>query len=122
MSKQALMLACALATAAGCSSKMENPTDFYTYRDQPLVKQVEEGMGEKQVLTIGGPPSSSIPRKTNPGLCNNYVLNQDGHQQAYHVSFDRDGRVEEKGFMTCEQREQIELEHARKKAGQSGGY
>ena len=93
MSKHALILGCALAAVAGCASKMENPTDFYTYRNQPLVKQVEEGMTETQVRNIGGPPSSSIRRKVNAGLCNNYILNQDGHQQAYHVSFDGSGRV-----------------------------
>lgn len=119
MKSHALILGCALATLAGCAGKMENPTDFYTYRDQPLVKQVEDGMTEKQVLAIGGPPSSSMRRRVNAGICNNYVLNQAGHQQVYHVSFDGSGRVEEKGFMTCEQREQVEREKARES---SGGY
>jgi osmotically inducible lipoprotein OsmE len=114
MSKHALILGCALVALAGCASKMENPTDFYTYRNQPLVKQVDEGMTETQVRNIGGPPSSSVRRKVNAGICNNYVLNQDGHQQAYHVSFDGSGRVEEQGFMSCEQREQVELEKAKK--------
>ncbi|GLZ85363.1 transcriptional regulator [Metapseudomonas resinovorans] len=121
MSKHALLLACALASMVGCASKMENPTDYYTYRDQPLVKQVDEGMTESQVRTIGGPPSSSMRRKVNAGICNDYILNQDGHQQAYHVSFDGSGRVEEKGFMTCQQREQAEREKAEKQAG-DGGY
>ncbi|MDE3737479.1 MULTISPECIES: osmotically-inducible lipoprotein OsmE [Pseudomonas] len=122
MSKQAILLACALASTVGCASKMENPTDYYTYRNQPLVKQVDEGMTETQVRNVGGPPSSSIRRKVNPGVCNNYILNQDGHQQAYHVSFDGSGRVEEQGFMTCEQREQLELEKAQKKVEHGGGY
>jgi osmotically inducible lipoprotein OsmE len=120
MSKQALLLACALASMAGCASKLENPTDYYTYRDQPLVKQVEEGMTESQVRNIGGPPSSSARRKVNTGICNDYILNQDGHQQAYHVSFDGSGRVEEKGFMTCQQREQAEREQAQKQAEHDG--
>ena len=123
MSKQALVLTCALASLAGCAGKMENPTDYYTYRDQPLVKQVEEGMTEQQVKTIGGPPSSSIRRAVNPGICNNYILNQDGHQQAYHVSFDGSGQVDEQGFMTCEQREAAEREKAdSKKADRGVGY
>ncbi|WP_271409421.1 osmotically-inducible lipoprotein OsmE [Pseudomonas sp. Q1-7] len=122
MSKQALMLACALATVVGCASKMENPTDYYTYRNEPLVKQVEEGMTEQQVRTLGGPPSSATRRKVNAGICNDYILNQDGHQQAYHVSFDGSGRVEEKGFMTCTQREQLDREKAQKKVEHGGGY
>ncbi|MCY1202005.1 Osmotically-inducible putative lipoprotein OsmE [compost metagenome] len=122
MSKHPLILGCALAAVAGCASKMENPTDYYTYRNQPLVKQVDEGMTETQVRNIGGPPSSSVRRKVHAGICNNYILNQDGHQQAYHVSFDGSGRVEEKGFMTCEQREQVEREKAQKKVEHGGGY
>ncbi|MCY1275066.1 Osmotically-inducible putative lipoprotein OsmE [compost metagenome] len=123
MSKQALVLTCALASLAGCAGKMENPTDFYTYRNEPLVKQVDNGMTEKEVLALGGPPSSSVTRKVNPGLCHNYILNKDGHQQAYHVSFDGSGRVEEKGFMTCEQRETAEREKAEsKKTDHGGGY
>ncbi|WP_044873876.1 osmotically-inducible lipoprotein OsmE [Pseudomonas sp. LFM046] len=123
MSKHGLMLACALTAMAGCASKYENPTDYYTYRDEPLVKQVEEGMTEQQVRTIGGPPSSSVRRVVSKGVCNNYVLNKDGHQQAYHVSFDGSGRVEEQGFMTCEQREQVEREKAEKRQiGGGGGY
>lgn len=122
MSKQALLLACTLASMVGCASKMENPTDYYTYRNQPLVKQVNEGMTESQVRHLGGPPSSSVRRKVNAGICNNYVLNQDGHQQAYHVSFDGNGRVEEKSFMTCEQREQVERDKAKKEVERGGGY
>ncbi|MCO6056520.1 osmotically-inducible lipoprotein OsmE [Pseudomonas sp. MOB-449] len=122
MSKHVLILACSLAALAGCAGKMENPTDYYTYRNQPLVKQVDEGMTEQQVRNLGGPPSSSIRRKVHAGICNNYVLNQDGHQQAYHVSFDDNGRVAEKGFMTCEQREQAEREKAEKKVERGGGY
>ncbi|WP_041770450.1 osmotically-inducible lipoprotein OsmE [Metapseudomonas resinovorans] len=122
MSKHGLLLACALASTVGCASKLENPTDYYTYRNQPLVKQVEDGMTEQQVRNIGGPPSSAMRRKVNAGTCNDYVLNQDGHQQAFHVSFDRDGRVEHSGFMSCAQREKVELEKAQKNVEHGGGY
>jgi osmotically inducible lipoprotein OsmE len=70
-----------------------------------LVKQVEDGMTEQQVLTIGGEPSTRVHRKVHTGTCNNYVLNKDGHQQAYYVTFGANDRVDSKGFMTCEQRE-----------------
>ncbi|BAP43101.1 osmotically-inducible lipoprotein OsmE [Pseudomonas sp. 21LCFQ02] len=109
MYKQILAASCVLATLAGCgSTTVQNPVDYVTYRDQPLVKQVENGMTRQQVLTIGGEPSTTVQRKVNPGTCNNYVLTKDGHQQVYHVSFNSDGRVVHKGFMTCEQREQNE--------------
>ncbi|MBT8765512.1 osmotically-inducible lipoprotein OsmE [Metapseudomonas boanensis] len=121
MSKHGLVIACALATLAGCAGKMENPTDYYTYRDEPLVKQVEEGMTVQEVKTIGGPPSSSTRRKVKSGTCNNYILTKDGHKQAYHVSFDSSGRVEETGFMTCEQRETADREKAEGSGG-GGGY
>lgn len=107
MYKQGLATACFLAALAGCSSNttVQNPVDFVTYRDQPLVKQVEKGMTRQQVLTIGGTPSTEVQRKVNAGTCNNYVLTHEGHQQPYYVNFDANGRVDTKGFMTCEQRE-----------------
>ncbi|KQQ54890.1 transcriptional regulator [Pseudomonas sp. Leaf127] len=109
MYKSMFAATCVLAALAGCTnSTAQNPVDFVTYRDQPLVKQVEDGMTREQVLKLGGTPSSVVERKVNPGTCNNYVLTRDGHQQVYHVSFNSDGRVVNKGFMTCEQREQNE--------------
>lgn len=106
MYKQTLAALAVLATLTGCShSQVQNPVDYLTYRSQPLVKQVELGMNEQQVLTIGGEPSSRVLRKAYPGTCNNYVLSKDGKQQVYYVSFNDIGKVDSKGFMTCEQHE-----------------
>ncbi|QKZ02822.1 MULTISPECIES: osmotically-inducible lipoprotein OsmE [Pseudomonas] len=107
MYKQTLAAACVLASLAGCANtKVENPVDFVTYRNEPLVKQVDNGMTMQQVIAIGGTPSSVVDGngKTTAGTCNNYVLNTDGKQQAYYVSFDASGHVDSKGFMTCDQR------------------
>ncbi|HSC84973.1 MAG TPA: osmotically-inducible lipoprotein OsmE [Pseudomonas sp.] len=104
MYKQTLAVLSALALSTGCAIKPENPVDYVTYRDEPLVKQVEDGMSKQQVLTIGGTPSSQINRNDQPGSCNNYVLTHEGHKQVYYVSFDGNGLVDSKGFMTCEQR------------------
>jgi osmotically inducible lipoprotein OsmE len=106
MIKQSLAALFVLATVAGCSSTPQNPVDFVTYRNEPLVKQVEPGMTMQQVLTIGGNPSTVVAGTagSSAGTCNNYVLNREGHQQAYYVSFDSSGHVATKGFMTCEQR------------------
>jgi osmotically inducible lipoprotein OsmE len=106
MIKQSLAAICVLATVAGCSTTPQNPVDFVTYRNEPLVKQVENGMTMQQVLTIGGTPSTVVAGTAGSayGTCNNYVLNRDGHQQPYYVSFDVSGHVASKGFMTCEQR------------------
>lgn len=101
MYKQTLAVLGATALVAGCAIKPENPVDYVTYRDQPLVKQVENGMTKQQVMTIAGPPSSVITGQD--GSCNNYVLNLDGHQQVYYVNFDSSGHVDSKGFNTCEQ-------------------
>jgi len=104
--KHAFTALAVLVTLTGCShSQVQNPVDFLTYRNQPLVKQVELGMNEQQVLTLGGEPSSRMLRKAYPGTCNNYVLSKDGHQQVYYVSFNDIGRVDSKGFTTCEQHE-----------------
>jgi osmotically inducible lipoprotein OsmE len=109
MYKKILAASCVLMTMVGCgSTTVQNPVDYVTYRDEPLVKRVEDGMTQQQVLAIGGEPSSRVQRKVNPGTCNNYVMTKDGHQQVYHVSFNSDGRVNHKGFMTCEQREENE--------------
>ncbi len=44
MYKQTLAILLASATLAACGSRPENPVDYVTYRDEPLVKQVENGM------------------------------------------------------------------------------
>jgi osmotically inducible lipoprotein OsmE len=105
MYKQALAAFCVLASVAGCSTTPENPVDFVTYRNEPLVKQVEKGMTMQQVIAIGGSPSTvkDGTATSAAGTCNNYVLNRDGKQQAYYVSFDSTGHVDSKGFMTCAQ-------------------
>ncbi|MDW3715957.1 MULTISPECIES: osmotically-inducible lipoprotein OsmE [Pseudomonas] len=108
MFMRALLLAAALGSMSGCATKIENPTDYITYRNEPLVRQVEEGMTKEQVQAIGGRPSSIVQRSVHPGSCNNYILNHEGHQQAYHVSFGAAGRVQHSGFMTCRQREDVE--------------
>lgn len=106
MYKQSLAVVFAVAALAGCTSTtLQNPVDFATYRNEPLVKQVNEGMTEQQVLTIGGEPSTRVHRRVHSGTCNNYILNKEGHQQAYYVTFGSNDRVDSKGFMTCEQRE-----------------
>jgi len=107
MYKQSLATLAVLASLAGCTSTtVQNPVDFVTFRDEPLVKQVEPGMTMQQVLKIGGEPSTVVAGTANTahGTCNNYILNREGHQQPYYVSFDGAGRVATKGFMTCEQR------------------
>ncbi|MDE1165821.1 MAG: osmotically-inducible lipoprotein OsmE [Pseudomonas sp.] len=106
MYKRTLAALCVVASVTGCATKAENPVDFVTYRNEPLVKQVETGMTMQQVIAIGGSPSSVVDGTANSvhGTCNNYVLNRDGKQQAYYVSFDSGGHVDTKGFMTCEQR------------------
>lgn len=110
MFKQTLTAACVLAVLAGCQTTPENPVDFVTYRNEPLVKQVEKGMTMQQVRTIAGPPSTVVEGTagSTDGTCNNYILNRDGAQQAYYVSFNSAGLVDTKGFMTCEQRKQNE--------------
>lgn len=109
MNNKILSMTCVLAAAtalAGCAGdKPENPVDYFTYNDQPLVKQVSDDMTKKEVLELGGTPSTQIKRSVEPGTCNNYILNQGGHQQAYYVSFNSADRVDSKGFMTCEQME-----------------
>ncbi|MCY1390770.1 Osmotically-inducible lipoprotein E precursor [compost metagenome] len=102
MHKQTLAVLCVFTLLAGCSSKPQNPVDFVTYREEPLVKQVEDGMTMQRVIAIGGTPSAMIDMPKG-GICNNYILNRDGHQQAYYVFFDESGHVASKGFMTCEQ-------------------
>lgn len=87
----------------GCAGNVQNPVDRITFRDQPLVRDVETGMSQAQVLTIGGEPSKTTGRNVVPGLCHDYILNRDGNQQPYYVSFDGAGRVDGKGFLTCHQ-------------------
>ncbi|WP_175654005.1 osmotically-inducible lipoprotein OsmE [Pseudomonas sp. Marseille-P9899] len=104
MYKHALAALLVSATLVGCSSRPENPVDYVTYREEPLVKQVENGMTMQRVIAIGGSPSTVIDLP-HGGTCNNYILNREGHQQAYYVRFDATGHVDAKGFKTCEQRE-----------------
>jgi osmotically inducible lipoprotein OsmE len=103
MNKNALLTFCAVLTLGGCAG--HNPVDRVTYRDQPLV---EKGMTKEQVLQLGGPPSSEMQRTVHAGTCNNYVLNHEGKEQTYYVSFDASGVVDSKGFITCAEREKQE--------------
>ena len=43
---------------AGCSGNVQNPVDRITFRDEPLVRDVETGMSQEQVLAIGGAVSA----------------------------------------------------------------
>ena len=105
---QLFVAVCALAAVTGCASKLENPVDYVTYRNEPLSKDVDVGMSKSQVLTLGGPPSTELKRTVRSGTCNNYVMEKDGAKQVYYVSFDSHDRVDGKGFMTCEQMEHNE--------------
>lgn len=93
----------AAVVVSGCATHSQNPIDRLTFRAEPLVKDVEHGMSQERVLAIGGEPSSVTPRNARPGLCQEYVLYHDGEQNPYFVSFDADGRVDGKGFLTCAQ-------------------
>ncbi|MCY1398469.1 Osmotically-inducible putative lipoprotein OsmE [compost metagenome] len=104
MYKQTLAILLTTATLAACGSRPENPVDYVTYHEEPLVKQVENGMTMQRVIAIGGSPSTVIDLP-HGGTCNNYILNRDGKQQAYYVRFDATGHVDAKGFKTCEQRQ-----------------
>lgn len=101
MPKYRLAVLALLSTVAACST-MENPVDYVIYNEEPLVRDVRDGMTKEEVLTIGGPPSSEVRNSVEPGTCNNYILTEDGKQQPYYVNFGTDGRVMGKGFMTCE--------------------
>lgn len=117
MNKALYALVTLITVLAGCS------TDSHVYRDQPLVAKVETGMSKEQVEQIGGPPLSISDRTVEPGTCFDYNLSQPGHQQRYNVSFDGQGKVDHKSFMTC-----AEWSHAQQKAREpsrssgGGGY
>jgi osmotically inducible lipoprotein OsmE len=102
MYKRTLAALGVVTVITGCST-VENPADYVTYRDEPLVQDIRDGMTKEQVRTLGGPPSSEVENTVTPGTCNNYILNVDGKEQPYYVTFDVNDRVEGKGFMTCEQ-------------------
>ncbi len=109
MNKKTLAVLIGLATLGGCAG--HDPVDRVVYRDEPLVRDVEPGMSKERVLTVGGPPSSEVDRQAQPGSCNNYVLNHDGREQTYYVTFDGQGRVDGKGFTTCEEIDRHQLRH-----------
>jgi len=109
MDKRSLLALLVLASLAGCSTpppKVQNPVNFITFRNEPLVHDVDKGMSKEQVRHIGGAPSSTQKRAKGLGSCNSYILNKDGQQQAYYVSFDKSGKVDGSGFLSCS-----ELEH-----------
>lgn len=97
MNKPVFALVAVLSAAAGCS------TNSHIYRDQPLVAKVETGMTKDQVQGIGGAPLSVSERTVKPGTCFDYMLTQSGQKQPFNVSFDETGKVDHKGFMTCDQ-------------------
>lgn len=101
MYKQSLAALFVMATLAGCAStKVQNPVNYITFRNEPLVKDVEKGMSQQEVLRIGGTPSGTQKRLMKPGSCNSYILNKDGQQQPFYVSFDGSGKVDGSGFLS----------------------
>lgn len=116
MYKPLVATAAVLAGVAGCATP-----DYLTYRNEPLVAQVEEGMSTQQVLSIGGPPAAITERSASRGLCHDYLLSHAGQQQPYHVSFDAAGKVEHKGFVSCAEQERAASERPAFGGG-GGGY
>ena len=56
MYKRSLLALLVLASVAGCAStKVQNPVNYITFRDEPLVRNVEKGMSKDEVLRILGP-------------------------------------------------------------------
>lgn len=121
MYMRTLRVAGVLAALAGCAGQAENPIDYLTFRDEPLVQKVALDMHKQHVLEITGPPSSEEPRTVNPGTCNNYILHKEGQQQAYYVSFNSADRVDGKGFMSCQQMEKNQRARARAPVFDRGG-
>ncbi|KAF1071726.1 MAG: Osmotically-inducible putative lipoprotein OsmE [Pseudomonas citronellolis] len=104
MNKSILLGVAALAVLSGCSTsstQVQNPVNLVTYRDEPLVRDVRDGMTKAEVLRIGGQPSTEQARAVNPGTCNSYILNKEGREQPYYVSFDSQGKVDSTGFLSC---------------------
>jgi len=106
MLRQLFTATLVVTALTGCASNMQNPMDRFTYRSEPLVKDVSNGMSQDRVLTIGGEPSRVNTRSGRPGVCHDYVLSRDGNEQVYYVSFDGSGRVDGKGFLSCAQFEE----------------
>ena len=105
-----------MTAVAGCS------TDSQVFRDQPLVAKVETGMSKEQVQHIGGPPLSITDRSAEPGTCFDYTLTQPGHQQPYSVSFDHQGKVDHKSFMTCAEWSYTQQKAREPSRAGGGGY
>jgi len=55
MYKHSLAVLAVAAVMTGCST-IENPVDYVTFRNEPLVKQVDHGMTREQVRTLGARP------------------------------------------------------------------
>lgn len=120
MNKPLVALAAVLAGIAGCAT-----ADYLSYRDQPLVAQVEAGMSTQQVLNIGGPPAAITERSASRGLCHDYLFSHAGQQQPYSISFDAAGKVEHKGFISCAEQERGASEpptFGGRGGGGGGGY
>lgn len=120
MYKPLVAIAAVLAALAGCATP-----EYLTYRNEPLVAQVEEGMSTQQVLSIGGPPAAMSERSASRGSCHDYLFSHGDQQQPYSVSFDAAGKVEHKGFISCAERERAASEpptFGGRGGGGGGGY
>jgi osmotically inducible lipoprotein OsmE len=113
MNKSLFTLAIVLAVG-GCS------TEEHIYGTQPLVAKVQTGMNKDQVQQIGGQPVSITDRTVQPGSCFDYKLTQADQHQSYNISFDGNGTVDHKSFMTCAEWSHVQ-EKAREPSRTSGG-
>ncbi len=114
MNTPLLALVAVLSAVAGCSS------DSQVYREQPLVAKVEMGMSKDQVQQIGGKPLSISDRTVEPGTCFDYMLTQAGQKHTFNVSFDGQGKVDHKRFMTCAEWSHVQ-QKAREPSSSTGG-
>ncbi|WP_347904969.1 osmotically-inducible lipoprotein OsmE [Pseudomonas purpurea] len=115
MSTALFTLIAMLCALTGCSSNSQ------VYRDQPLVAKVETGMSKDQVQQIGGKPLAISDRTVELGTCFDYMLTQAGQKQTFNVSFDGNGKVDHKSFMTCAEWSRIQQKAREPSSGGGGG-
>lgn len=76
---------------------------FLKYDSLPVVQAtVTHNATMDSVVSAGGQPDSKVSIKSINGTCLNYTLRKDGESMPFFVVFNKDKRVTNYGYVSCE--------------------
>lgn len=99
--KQIMIISAAALVMAGCQSM--SSLSFFQYDSLPVVNSTyKSGATKSSVIAAGGQPDSKINVGNNGNTCFNYTLRKNGSTSPFFVAFNKQDRVTNYGYETCQ--------------------